>query len=194
MPSRCQVHKNWGEIPTFQESKSFSLRIKPSRESIQDILKRKVGHHLAIEEEFQTMLLLTRSKQKNDVLHLPYNMPLEVFYAGKWREATKIMGYLVVVSNIFGIFTPKLGEDITMLTNIFQMGGWENNHQPGQNDEETDENPQIKVAWPESDHLTSVHSLEDVRTLGSEVLCYSRDPFKRVSWREKLMRRFLKKT
>ena len=88
---------------------------------------------------------------------------------------------------------PKLGEDITILTNIFQMGGWENNHQPGQNDEETDENPQIKVAWPESDHLTSVHSLEDVRTLGSEVLCYSRDPFKRVSWREKLMRRFLKK-
>ena len=136
-----KVHKNWGEIPTFQENKSFSLRIKPSRESIQDILKRKVGNSLGIEDEFQTMLLLTRSKKKNDVLHLPYNMPLEVFYAGKWREATKIMG---------------------------------------QNDEETDENPQIKVAWPGSDSLTSVHPLPDVRTLGSEVLCYSRDPFKRT--------------
>lgn len=145
-----QVHKNWGEIPTFQENKSFSLRIKPSRESIQDILKRKVGNSLGIEDEFQTMLLLTRSKKKNDVLHLPYNMPLEVFYAAKWREATKIMG---------------------------------------QNDEETDENPQIKVAWPGSDSLTSVHPLPDVRTLGSEVLCYSRDPFKRASWRQEMRRR-----
>ena len=125
------------------------MRIKPSRESIQDILKRKVGNSLGIEDEFQTMLLLTRSKKKNDVLHLPYNMPLEVFYAGKWREATKIMG---------------------------------------QNDEETDENPQIKVAWPGSDSLTSVHPLPDVRTLGSEVLCYSRDPFKRASWRQEMRR------
>ena len=32
-------------------------------------------------------------------------------------------------SNIFGIFTPKIGEDEPMLTHIFQMGWW--NHQPG---------------------------------------------------------------
>lgn len=85
-----KAHQNVGELPAGQEDGRFSQRIKSNRASIDDLLNRKQGHCLPVEEDLQVLILLSRGKEAiSNVSELEEGALLEVFYSGKWHEAQK---------------------------------------------------------------------------------------------------------